>query len=423
MSTAPATTADRRRVVLITKTATQNQGNQALSIVWRDFLARRYPEAEVRLVERAPAYLKRYTLAAIARQRDPVAAFDALAASLVARMPRSATADPSVWNVRHDPDQQQVIRFLKLRQALRLRGRLARIGVGEAAYLERLSYICGARLVVVNPAGEFQANATDTPLHYLLETRCAQLSGASTAFVNLSFEVADPVLARLSDHVFRHCDLSEFRDTESLEHLRATGGTAEPLILPDGAIMSAIARPESGGGKGLALAINALQVREHALAEKWDAMVDQLLTAGLVTLTSNEWTTDFPFWHKYLERDGVTCEGSDLPYDEYARLLVGYDVVVSSRLHTCVLGLVAGAAIVPVETGTFKLSGFFNMIGMADEPVRMDSAGWQDRLLERIAAVRSDRAARIAMQDRHVDAARARFEQELTAAFTDRLAD
>ena len=95
------------RVVLITKTATQNQGNQALSIAWRDFLARRYPEANVRLVERAPSYLKRYTLGALARARDPIAAFDALARKLVARMPAAPERDPSRWEVRHDHGQQQ----------------------------------------------------------------------------------------------------------------------------------------------------------------------------------------------------------------------------------------------------------------------------------------------------------------------------
>ena len=413
------TQSNRPRVVLITKTATQNQGNQALSIVWRDFLARRYPQADVRLVERAPGYLKRYTLASIARQRDPVAAFDALAARLVAGLPAESATDPSVWTVRHDPGQQQVIRFVKFRQALSVRSRLARLGVGKAAYFNRLAFICRAPLVVINPAGEFQSNATDTALHYLLETRCAQLCGAATAFVNLSFEIADPVLARLSDHVFRQCDLTEFRDDESLEHLRATGGTAEPLILPDGAAASRIERPAASGGGGLALAINALQVNAYGLADKWDSFVARLAQRGPVTLTSNEWSTDYPYWHKYLELDGVRCEGETLPYDAYAQSLAQYDVVVSSRLHTCVLGLVVGAAIIPVETGTFKLSGFFNMIGLGNDPVRMDREGWQDEVVARIDAVMADRAGRIARQDQAITAARQAFDTRLSEAFRD----
>ena len=406
------------RVVLITKTATQNQGNQALSIAWRDFLARRYPEANVRPVERAPGYLKRYTLGALARARDPIVAFDALARKLVARMPAAPERDPSRWEVRHDHGQQQAIRFVELRRALRLRSRLTSLGIGEREYLERLAYICGADLVVVNPAGEFYPDATDTAYHYLLETRCAQLAGARTAFVNLSFELTDETLVALSDHVFAHCDLVELRDTESVDYLASHGGRASPIVLPDGAAMSAI---ERGGGAnasgGLALAINALQVRAHGLTEQWDEVVERLRARGKLTLTSNEWSTDFPFWQKYLALDGIECEGRTLPYDEYARFLAGFDVVVSSRLHTCVLGLVAGAPIVPVETGTFKLTGFFNMIGMEGEPVRMDAPGWQDRLLERIDAVSADRNARVALQDERIPPARERFETALGEAF------
>ena len=409
---------DAPRVVLITKTATQNQGNQALSIAWRDFLARCYPEANVRLVERAPSYLKRYTLNALARSRDPIAAFDALARELVARMPATASRDPSHWEVRHDYEQRQAIRFVKLRQALRLRSRLSALGAGEGEYLERLSYICGAQLVVVNPAGEFYPDATDTAYHYLLETRCAQLAGARTAFVNLSFEMKDRTLIALSDHVFAQCDLVEFRDTESVDYHAAHGGRATPVVLPDGAAMSAIGpRDGAAGGGGLALAINALQVRAHDLTEQWDDVVDRLRARGKVTLTSNEWSTDFPFWQKYLALEGVECEGRTLPYDDYARFLAGFDVVVSSRLHTCVLGMVAGAPIVPVETGTFKLTGFFNMIGMEGEPVRMDTPGWQDRLLDRIEAVSADRSARVALQDQRLAAARERFEAVLGEAF------
>lgn len=409
------------RIVLITKTATQNQGNQALSIAWRDFLARRYPRAGVRLVERAPGYLKRYTLHALAGARDPIAAFDALARKLVARMPASPGRDPSSWDVRHDYEQQQAIRFIKLRQALRLRSRLTALGLGEREYLERLSFICSADLVVVNPAGEFYPDATDTAYHYLLETRCAQLSGARTAFVNLSFELKDKTLVALSDHVFAQCDLVEFRDTESIDYLAAHGGRAKPVVLPDGAAMSAVERTGAGGGGGLALAINALQVRAHGLTEQWDGVVDRLRARGEVTLTSNEWSTDFPFWQKYLALEGVECEGRTLAYDDYARFLAGFDVVVSSRLHTCVLGLVAGAPIVPVETGTFKLTGFFNMIGMEGEPVRMDTPGWQDRLLERIQAVAADRHARVAVQDERIAIARERFETVLGEAFGDEL--
>ena len=369
------------RIVLITKTKTQNQGNQALSIAWRDYLSKRYPDAEVRLLERAPRFLKRFTAAKLSAAPDPVAAFDDMARRLLSKRPVQTTSDPSRWNVAHDPSQQQVLRLLKVRQALRVRSRLAALNFGSSDYYNRLAYLCQADLIVVNPAGEFQRNASDTALHYLLETRCAQLSGVPTAFVNLSFELTNKVLIRLSDYVFSQCDVLEFRDTESAAHLANSGSQAAPLSYPDGAIMTKLDRPQLRFGKGVALAINALQLRDNNLSVGWDHLIEQLQRDGPITLTSNEWTTDFPFWNKYLEEDGITCDGQALDCYDYARALSQYDVVVSSRLHTCVLGLVAGAPVLPVETGTFKLTGFFNQIGMSQEPIRMWDAGWQDHLL------------------------------------------
>lgn len=408
-------------ITLITKTRTQNQGNQALSIAWRDYLSTRYPEAQVRLVERAPGYLKRYTLAALACSSDPVAAFDALARSLLSAKPKTAQKDPSKWNVEHDPTQQQVVRFKRLRQVLRLRSRLASLGVGATAYLDRLAYICSSDLVVVNPAGEFQHDATDSALSYLLETRCAQLSGRRTAFVNLSFEIANPTLISIADHVFHYCDVLEFRDIESREYFAEVGGRKTPIVLSDGAILSKVERSGESGGKGLALAINALQVNAHRLSSSWDDIVAKLRERGPITLTSNEWTTDHPFWKKYLALDGVHCEGQQLSYDAYARFLSGFDVVVTSRLHTSVLGLVAGAAVVPMETGTFKLTGFFNQIGMPDEPIRMGESGWQERLLQRIADLSENRETRIRKQDEHVFRARDALRSGLDASFNDDL--
>lgn len=348
-----------------------------------------------------------------------MAAFDALAARMVARMPLLAANDHSVSEVLHDPSQQQVLRFLKLRQSLNLRGRLAQLGAGDARYFDRLAYLCASDMVVLNPAGEFQSTACDTALHYLLEARCAQLSGAATAFVNLSFYVNDPVLALLSDHVFRNCCLTKFRDAESLTHLRATGGTASPVILPDAAILSKINRPAKRGGRGLALAINALQVRDHGLSDQWDHMFPKLLGSGPITLTSNQWTTDYPFWQQYLKRSNVDCEGQNLPYDEYAQLLGSFDVVVSSRLHTCVLGLLAGAVIIPVESGTFKLTGFFSEIGMPSDPIRMGVDSWEDAVIERVNKAFDNKAELVSRQDAHVSSARSRLETELMRILPD----
>jgi polysaccharide pyruvyl transferase WcaK-like protein len=405
-------------IVLITKTKTQNQGNQALSIAWRDFLAAQYPQASLRLLERAPTYLKRFTVAELHVAADPVAAFDDMAHALLAKRPAKFDKDPSRWKVAHDPGQQQVLRFLKLRQALRLRSRLAAFNVGAADYHNRLAYLTGADMLVVNPAGEFSQTSTDVALHYLLETRCAQLAGVRTAFVNFSFELADKALIKVADHVFSQCDVVEYRDVESQAHMAAHGGTSTPLIYPDGALMTALDRPQTAFGGGIALAINALQLRDNDMSRHWDDIIEDLRASGPITLSSNEWSTDYPFWQKYLALDGITCDGETLDCFDYAKSLAKYDVVVSSRLHTCVLGLVAGAAIVPVETGTFKMTGFFNQIGMMNEPIRMGEDGWQARVLVKMKAVAEDPAARVAHQDKFLTAARKQWQDGIGAAFS-----
>lgn len=403
---------------LITKTRTQNQGNQALSIAWRDYLSSRYPNACIRLFERAPKYLKRYTLSALADEPDPIAALDRIARTLLAKASGEGCPDPSVWDVQHDPQQKQVVRFRRLRQVLRIRSRIAALNLGAGSYFNRLHHLTQASLAVVNPAGEFQRNAKDTALHYLLEARCAQLAGCRAAFVNLSFEVDDPTIIRLSNHVFRDCDIIEFRDEESREHFKRQGGHLDVTVLPDAAVLSSIDRCAKRGGHGIALAINALQVDEYGLAEQWDQLLPELLQLGPVTLASNEWSTDYPFWKRYLRHENVGCEGEFLGFAEYARFLSRFDVVVSSRLHTCVLGLVAGAVVVPVETGTFKLTGFFNRIGMPNEPIRMGDEDWKRRLVDRIQHFQREREERLAVQDAHVKEAQSTLRTGLDHLFT-----
>lgn len=410
------------RVALVTKTKTQNQGNQALSIAWRDFLSRRYPNASVRLVERSPDYLKRFRVDALEQSTDAVLRFDEIAASLVRQAKRVAEADKSTWEVVHAPQMRQVVRFRSFRRLLRLKSRLSSLGIGSSDYLGRLAYLVGSSMVVMNPAGEFQSNAGDTALAYLLEARCAQLTGVRTAFVNLSFEITNPTLMRVADHVFQHCDVLEFRDEESAQHLRSHGGLSTPVVLPDAAILTEVPREiNADGRRGIALAINALQLSDGYLQDAWDSIIPQLTGLCRVTLTSNEWTTDEPLWRRSRERFGLEAEGGELSAADYARFLASFGVVVSSRLHTCVLGLVAGVPIVPVETGTFKLSGFFRQIGMEHAPVRVGANDWGTDVVVRAAEALDRREEWVALQDKHLVDARAALVGGLDRLFVDEL--
>ncbi|WP_439533856.1 polysaccharide pyruvyl transferase family protein [Polymorphobacter sp.] len=413
--------ATARDIILVTKTVTQNQGNQALSVAWRDLLKQCYPDHAVRPVERAPAYLKRYRASTFAAATDPVAAFDKVAQGLIAQLPRNPAPKPPINDeIRHDARIRQVVRFRRLRRLLSLRSRLAGLGLAKRAYLERLALFPGSALVVVNPAGEFQSDATDTAIAYLLDVRCAQLLGIPTAMVNLSFEVTDPTVRTLAAHVLDQCDLLELRDSESRTEYAAAGGRRSPLVLPDGALLTPPSPPTTDPAQRLpmALAINGLQVHQAGLEDDWLALLDRLIASGhRPVLTSNEWSTDEPFWGPLLNDRQMTAVGQRADYREYMALLGTFDVVVSSRLHTCVLAILAGSVVVPVESGTFKLTGFFRQAGFTSLPIRLGTEGWQDAIVNRIAEIRADRDAALATQTACRDAARRHLQTSLHAAF------
>lgn len=416
----PLSTASRE-ILLVTKTVTQNQGNQALSIAWRDLLSECFPNHVVRPVERGPAYLKRYRVRQFAAAADPSSAFDAVARNLIAQLPpRQGTRPPIDAAIRHDDRIRQVVRFRKLRRLLSVRSRLAGLGLAKRAYFQRLNLFRGVTLVVVNPAGEFQSDVTDTAIAYLLDVRCAQLLGVPTAMVNLSFEVTNPTVRQISAHVLDQCHLLEFRDIESRDEYAAAGGRREPLVQPDGALLTKLPPATVGqpSTTKIALAINALQVRQAGLEQDWLQFLDRLLAADVrPVLTSNEWSTDEPFWGPLLAERQITAVGQHADYAAYMALLGTFGIVVSSRLHTCVLALLAGSVVVPVESGTFKLTGFFRLAGFPEAPVRLGSDGWQDAIIARIHFVRDNYDDVVADQNARRDAARATVRANLLEAF------
>ncbi len=406
-------------VMLITKTRTQNQGNQALSTAWFTFLSKLFGEGNVQLEERVPPFLKRYGPNYLARFDDPIVAFDAVASKLVAEARRApgpvSAGEPGVS---HDASIAQARRFIGLRQRLNLRGKLGWLSIGKDAYLARLRAMDRADLVVVNPAGEFLPQARDAAIAYLLDLRCAQLMGCRTAIVNLSYEADDPMVRSVSHWVFRHTDIVEFRDSQSSKHLGMAVDELRPVVLPDAAILTPRPERQVSTGKGVLLAINALQVDQAGLEPQWTAFVDKLKTSGIQpTLTSNEWTTDYPFWSRYINEFGLDAVGRECDFRQYAALLGSYDLVVSSRLHTCVLSLVAGTPVIPIETGTFKLSGFFEQIGLSDEVISFADPEWSAKVIERIrTTLDNPEPVRAAQEARYLEA-RERLESGLRETF------
>ncbi len=408
-STPAAQSAGRAaRVILITRAVSRNQGNVALSRVWHRLLTDAFPGERIATLERIPMALKRYDHAWFAAHADPVAAFDALARRLArrsARAPRTARDDAIML----DPDLTRRTRSPRLRR-FKLRTWIARLGSYDRAFIDRQGTLAGGELAVLNAAGEFMPGSTDTPIQYMLDLRIAQLLGLKTAFVNTSFQLADALTTRLAVHTLEAADLVLFRDRVSEARYREAGGTRPLILSPDAAMMTRDpAVPRAPTGRiGLTLA-GPLATSESARTA-WLHLALSLRRDGLEPVfVTNEWFSDAPIFAAWAREHGFETHGLGLEVGPFGDLLAGLDVVVSARLHTGVLALLAGAGIVPVEIGTTKISGYFGQLGI--DAISQNLAGddhWLERTRGAIDAILLDKAGVVARQQAAIrDAAQA----------------
>jgi polysaccharide pyruvyl transferase WcaK-like protein len=383
-------------VVLITRLRTFNKGNQALSAAWLELLRQAFPDSVIRVLERRPPHLLQYSLAQIARSRDPFRSFDELTTNLARLAPGAHfIADP-------DPDPRIVLdeaspvpmHFPALRQRLNLRGWAARAGRYRHAYLGRLAACQRARLVVVNPAGEFFPRSPEPAFYHLLDAHIAHKLGRPTAIVNHTMDIDDPTLRALIPRIYRDLTLVGFRDCKSVEAFRAMGGDlGNVVVTPDLALTSKVEPSGARRHGAVAVAINVPEAAERGYAAQWIDVIRGLQGKGFeVVLVSNELPSDQAFYEQLRRQLGVATEGQSLDFDRYAALLGTFDVVVTSRMHTGVLAMLGGAPIVPVEGASFKITGMVQELGLAMAVIRPPDPGWIDAVVAQAGAVRDQRA-------------------------------
>lgn len=406
-----------RSIALVTRASTRNQGNVTLSRVWRDLLTEMFPGRQVTVLERIPPFIKRYTLAQFEQATDPIAAFDAAARDLAEAGRNAPASDWCGDSIVLDRSATKPIRFASLRHKLQLRQRLSALGIFDAMRARRQAKVASASLYVMNAAGEFLPKLTDTPIQYLLDMRAAQLLGIPTAFVNTSFEVEHPLVRKIAAHVLDKADILLFRDHASAANYRAGGGAVDPVVLPDAAMLHGTLRaPQAATGR-IALSFNGPATTNANLASHWLDLARAVRVAGLEPVfISNEWFNDAMVWSPWLASDGFAAEGQDLDIEEFVGFLGGFDAVVSGRLHTCVLAIEAGTPVIPVETGTFKLTGLFNQIGLIDHS-EQPAPGWEGPLVDRLRTIVADKQGEASRQQAIVGNARDKLHADLAALF------
>jgi polysaccharide pyruvyl transferase WcaK-like protein len=385
-----------QEILLITRIRTLNKGNQALSAAWLAMLERAFPTSPMRVLERRPRHLLQYTLRDVSRSRDPVATFDRLASELAKLAPGPELVGPVSGRVRILLDETTTPpqRFVRVRQRLNLRGRLATAGLYADEYKRRLSACQRAQLVVVNPAGEFFPREPQAAFYHLLDAAVARKLGRPTAIVNHTMDITDPTLRELIPPLYRTLDLVGFRDEKSVKAFRDMGGdNRNVLVTPDLALTGDCASSSARRTAMVAVAVNVPEARAGKYLTQWFAVFRGLRSAGLnVVLVSNELPADLPFYTQVMARfPEIALEGAGLDHDSYCRLLGTFDVVVTSRMHTGILAMVGGAPVVPVEGSSFKITGLFQELGFEKPVIRPGEGAWVREVLERTNELRQQR--------------------------------
>lgn len=410
-------------ILLITRIRTLNKGNQALSAAWLQVLRTAFPTAPLRVLERRPRHLLQYTLARFARERDPFRAFDRATTALARLAPGADAIGPPAMpppRIELDETISHGQRLVGLRQRLNLRGYAARAGLYRAEYVQRLAACQRARMVVVNPAGEFFPRDPGPALYHLLDAHVAVKLGRPTAMVNHTMDITDPTLRALIPPIYRDLSLVGFRDDKSVAAFRAMGGDAKNvLVTPDLALTTKPAPHARARRPGtIALAINVPEATAHAYAAHWITLAQRLVDLGFkIVLVSNELPADLPFYEQLRARVPLPIEGQGLDHDAYAALLGEFDFVISSRLHTGILAMIGGAPVLAVEGSSFKITGVFQELGLARPVIQPGTAGWTDRVVDQAVALRDHRDAEARDTSAKIDAIQAR----ITGALVPRL--
>jgi polysaccharide pyruvyl transferase WcaK-like protein len=403
----------RNEILLITRIRTLNKGNQALSAAWLEAIRQAFPGGAVRVLERRPQHLAQFTLTGLARHRDPIARFESICAELARLAPGpSRVAAPSPARILLDETITPPARLVELRQRINLRGIAARLGRYREEFRQRLAAMQRAELVVLNPAGEFYPREPRAAYFYLLEARVGQLLGARVAMVNHTLDIADPLLRKLITHVYPSLELVGFRDEKSVGAYREMGGGLHNvLVTPDLALTTRPPRSPQRRPGTIGIAVNVPEAAAGGYLEGWRDLIRGAVARGnAVELVSNEVPADVGFYDEMRRiAPKVRVSGAGLEFEPYAALLGGYDVVVSSRMHTAILAMVAGAPVVPVEGASFKITGLFHELGLPTGVIQPGTPGWADQVLARLDDAKASRDALSAEVTHKVAAARERI--------------
>jgi polysaccharide pyruvyl transferase WcaK-like protein len=401
-----------RKILLVTRLATQNAGNQALSIELINFVRSLMPQSEVRAMDRYPPFFSQFRLDAfVSKAKSASELFDAACRKLIDRFggtpeQLAPLADESlvVLDVRGSESLPSWMRTWKRR--IDFRARMAAVGlVGKQGAINAVRDCQWPDLLIWNPAGEihnpgrFSKGSGDQVLRLLLLVRIAQLSGVKTMVVNHSLETRDPVVLELLKHVYSNAAGIAVRDGRSLESALSLGlDRAKVFEIPDlvflGSSNEEIVDPpveERFSPGTICLSINGRHA--YNLRTELERLILSLkqLNRPMGFLT-NAMHHDIPFIQSLAAAHDIKIVQRQPGYREIRGFFRNVDVLIGSRFHSNIMALCDGIPVVSLEASAFKMTAAFDQMQYPIRTTQTTNPRWEEDVFENVREVLSNHA-------------------------------
>lgn len=384
----------RNAITIITRIKTVNIGNEALSTELIKTVSRMNPKYVIRAIERAPMHLASISYSKVKKPVDEFSygVIDGWAknlSSIKAREAQNHANEVELIFRKSEPKKISAIR-----SHLNLRGYLASLGFYKRDFGSRIGNFSESALVLLNPAGELNPKSIDPPLRMFSELLAAKKCGARVGLVNFSFEIDDPDVIKLFVSIFNHIDFIYVRDSLSFGLLEKSGVDLRIMkLVPDLAFMTTINSGDEqakqiclryGVDKNSAVIVINGKTGLSAVSD-WVEIVNELRGRGFKPIVmSNELSSDIGFARELQALTNIDVLNEQFSYQTYSTLLGNSGLVVSNRLHTCILALVAGALVVPVEPIMRKIRGLFADMNYPISVPSVREEGWVGEVIENI---------------------------------------
>lgn len=395
----------RRKVALITKLRTVNSGNQAVSNELITLAQRTLREDDILCLESSGFY-KNVTSGELIRAGDDAFSLFERRADEISNQFAPGLLEPNGDWGNVIPSVEMVSKTEASMRLVPLKRKLTRLMMPIASSNDklgnsnqrRISYLSAADLVLYNPAGQMHSErgAFDGPLQELLELRILQKMGCRIGVINHSVEIREPTLLSLVGRLYSSFDFIVVRDEISRQILvRVQVPDSKIRVLPDLAFLTNPVKQQSahfdvhnslGANDHVGIAVGHLTNEANLL--EWEKIVSRLQQNGKrITFVSNAIVQDLSVAKRFQKKFSIDVIQGVMNYREYLALLSGFELIITNRLHTGVLGLVGNTPIIPIEPSFHRIQSLFQSIGYPVLAVSQSKPGWAENVHLRIGEV------------------------------------